>query len=130
MAAAAAHVGSAGKVCAVGYCWGGAMADLAACRVGIDAAAAYYGRMIVDWLDSTPGCPVIYHFGETDPLIPPDTVEKIRAARPNGVFHLYPNAGHGFSCDEREDFEPASAELAMQRTLTFFDQRLGLIRTA
>jgi carboxymethylenebutenolidase len=130
MAAAAAYLEPAGKVCAVGYCWGGAMADLAACRVSIDAAAAYYGRMIVDWLDSTPRCPVIYHFGEADPLIPKDSVEKIRAARPDGVFHLYSKAGHGFNCDEREDFDPAAAEIAMNRTLEFFNQRLGFSRTA
>ncbi len=35
-------------------------------------------------------------------------VEKIRAADPNGVFHLYP-ADHGFNCDERGSYDAASA---------------------
>jgi carboxymethylenebutenolidase len=124
MAAAAEAVRSAGKVGAVGYCWGGAIADLAACRIDIDAAVAYYGRMIVQWLDLKPACPVMYHFGEEDPLIPSDMVAEIRDARPAGIFYTYPGAGHGFSCDERTDFRPESADLALTRTLDFFKENL------
>ena len=124
MAAAADAVRTAGKVAVIGYCWGGAMADLAACRINVDAAVAYYGRMIVDWLDVKPACPVMYHFGETDPLIPAEMVEQIKASRPDGVFHTYPGAGHGFNCTERADFEPESAALALQRTLHFLNNNL------
>lgn len=124
MAATAAAVRSAGKVGAVGYCWGGAIADLAACRIEIDAAVAYYGRMIVEWLELKPTCPVMYHFGDKDPLIPAEMVAEIRAARPDGVFYTYPEAGHGFSCDERPDYHPESAELALARTLKFFEELL------
>ena len=126
MTAAADAARTAGKVAVIGYCWGGAMADLAACRIGVDAAVAYYGRMIVDWLDLKPTCPVMYHFGETDPLIPAEMVEQIRAARPGGVFHTYPGAGHGFNCTERADFKPESAALALQRTLQFLDSSVGV----
>jgi carboxymethylenebutenolidase len=122
--AAADAVRSAGKVGAAGYCWGGAIADLAACRTNIDAAVSYYGRMIVEWLDSKPACPVIYHFGNEDPLIPPQTVAQIKEARPDGIFFTYPNAGHGFNCDERTDFEPESAALALRRTLDFLKENL------
>ena len=125
MAAAADSVRTAGKVSIIGYCWGGAMADLAACRINVDAAVAYYGRMIVEWLDLKPACPVMYHFGETDPLIPAEMIEDIRASRPHGVFHTYPGAGHGFNCTERADFEPESAALALQRTLDFLDSSTG-----
>jgi carboxymethylenebutenolidase len=124
MAAAAAAVRSAGKVGAVGYCWGGAIADLAACRIEINAAVAYYGRMIVEWLDLKPACPVMYHFGDKDQLIPSEMVAEIRDARPDGVFYTYPEAGHGFSCDERPDYRPESAKLALDRTLDFFGENL------
>jgi carboxymethylenebutenolidase len=124
MAAAAAAVRSAGKVGAVGYCWGGAIADLAACRIEINAAVAYYGRMIVEWLDLKPACPVMYHFGDKDQLIPSEMVAEIRDARPDGVFYTYPEAGHGFSCDERPDYRPESAKLALDRTLEFFGENL------
>lgn len=124
MAAAAGRVRSAGKVGAVGYCWGGAIADLCACRNDIDVAVAYYGRMIVQWLDQKPACPVMYHFGDEDPLIPSGMVAEIREARPAGVFYTYPGAGHGFSCNERPDYRPESADLALRRTLDFFEKYL------
>jgi carboxymethylenebutenolidase len=66
----------------------------------------------------------MYHFGEADPHIPPGEVEQIRAAHPDGVFHLYP-AGHGFNCPERADFHAASARLARERTLAFLAEHLG-----
>jgi carboxymethylenebutenolidase len=122
MAAAADMAREAGNVAVIGYCWGGAMADLAACSGKADAAVAYYGRMIVEWLDSKPACPVMYHFGEIDPLIPPEMVGQIKAARPGGVFHTYAEAGHGFNCKERADYHPASAALALKRTLQFLDE--------
>lgn len=110
---------SAGRVAAIGYCWGGAIADLAACRIDIDAAVSYYGRMIVEWIDEQPRCPVMYHFGGQDPLIPPEAVERIGAGRKGHPLHVYEEAGHGFNCDERAEFVPDSAALALERTLTF-----------
>lgn len=64
--------GAGSKVGAVGYCWGGSIADLAACRADINAAVSYYGRATVGWLNEKPRCPVLYHFGALDPLIPPE----------------------------------------------------------
>ena len=125
VAAAVGAVRDAGRVGAVGYCWGGAIADLAACRAGIDAAVSYYGGRTTAWLDLQPGCPVLYHFGARDPLIPPETVEQIRAGRPAGTFYVYPDAGHGFNCDEREDYHPESARLARERSLAHFSRWLG-----
>lgn len=118
--AAVADASSAGKVGAVGYCWGGAMADLAACKLDIAAAVAYYGRANVNWLDLQPRCPVMYHFGGQDALIPPELIEQIQAGRPDGEFFVYPDAGHGFNCNDRADYHPQSAELARTRSLEFF----------
>jgi carboxymethylenebutenolidase len=123
--AAVAAVGTAGRVGAVGYCWGGAIADLAACRTTVAAAVSYYGRANVGWLHEKPRCPVMYHFGALDPLIPPEVVSQITAARQEHVVHLYPDAGHGFNCDERPEYHAPSAALALSRTLAFFAQHIG-----
>ena len=125
LTAAADAARSAGKVAAVGYCWGGAMADLAACRSGIDAAVSYYGRMTVEWLDEQPQCPVMYHYGADDPLIPPELVEQISAGRKKHRSFIYENAGHGFNCDDRDDFRADSAALALERTLGFLRENLA-----
>ncbi len=124
MQAAADHVRSAGKVAAVGFCWGGSMADLAACHGLVDVAVSYYGRGTVDWLDKHPQCPVLYHFGEKDPLIPLQTVEDIRKSRSNDhcKVHVWGGAGHGFNCDSRPEYHKPSATKAYAETLEFIEQ--------
>ncbi len=117
--------GAGSKVGAVGYCWGGSIADLAACRADINAAVSYYGRATVGWLNEQPRCPVLYHFGALDPLIPAQLVEQITAGRPGQTVHIYAEAGHGFNCNDRHEFHAPSAELALQRTLEFFSRHLG-----
>ncbi len=127
MAAAADYARAAGcaKVGIVGYCWGGAMADLAACHGIVNAAVSYYGRMTVEWLDLQPQCPVLYHFGETDPLIPSQTIEDIAAKRPGQQFRTWGGAGHGFNCDSRPEYHKASALAARELTLGHFAAHLA-----
>ena len=62
--------------------------------------------------------------GGQDPLIPAETVQQIRAGRPDGVIYLYPEAGHGFNCTDRADYHPVSAEQALKRTLAFIEASL------
>ncbi len=125
LAALRARLPAGAKVGAVGYCWGGAIADLAACRTDVDAAVSYYGRANVGWLDEKPRCPILYHFGARDPLIPPEVVDQIRNGRPGAPAFVYPEAGHGFSCNERPEFHPPSHQLALERTLAFLGNHLG-----
>ena len=121
----AAIPGAGSKIGATGYCWGGSIADLAACRTDINAAVSYYGRATVGWLNEQPRCPVLYHFGALDPLIPPELVQQITAGRPGQTGHIYPEAGHVFNCNDRHEFHAASSELALKRTLEFFNRHLG-----
>jgi carboxymethylenebutenolidase len=114
----------AGRVAVVGYCWGGSLAYLAASELPIACAVSYYGGQIAkEHLGKSPSRPVLYHFGERDPNIPLADIDKIRAADPNGIFHLYP-ADHGFNCDERSAYDAASAQIARDRTLAFLAEKL------
>lgn len=122
--AAVLRVRSAGNVAVVGYCWGGTMAYLAAARLKIDAAVAYYGGGISGHAGEKLHAPVMFHFGEKDAHIPRSAVEQIRAAHPAEIYHLYP-ADHGFNCTDRPSYEPASATLALQRSLEFLHRHLG-----
>ena len=112
-----------GRVSIVGYCWGGTLAYMAACELPVFCAVSYYGGQIKDHLDKSPRRPVMYQFGEKDPHIPVSDIDKIRAADPNGIFHLYP-ADHGFNCDERGTYDAASAALARERTLQFLNAQM------
>jgi carboxymethylenebutenolidase len=124
LAASINVVRHAGRVAVVGYCWGGTLAYLAACELPVACAVSYYGGQIKDHLAKSPKRPVMYHFGERDPHIPPGDVDRIRAADPGGIFHLYP-ADHGFNCEDRGTFDPASAQLARERSLTFIAERFA-----
>ncbi|MDX2224300.1 MAG: dienelactone hydrolase family protein [Rhodospirillaceae bacterium] len=111
-----------GMVVPIGYCFGGAMAFLAACQnAGICGAVDYYGTRTIQYCETmTPQVPVMYHFGTLDKSIPPEAITKIKAAHPVGTFFLYEGADHGFSCDERPQFYNAAAtKLAKDRTLRF-----------
>ena len=121
IAASISIAAEGGKVLVVGYCWGRTLAYRAACRFPVAAAACYYGRGIVNALAETPRCPAIYHYGMDDPHIPLDEAKRVRAARPEGIFHVYEGAGHGFNCESRKDYRPAAAALARRRTLSLFD---------
>ncbi|HEX6997388.1 MAG TPA: dienelactone hydrolase family protein [Gammaproteobacteria bacterium] len=112
-------------VAVLGYCWGGTVAHVAAAELDLDAAVAYYGGAIARMLDRRPKCPIMYHFGERDHAIPPEDVEKIRAAVPDGVFHVYPGAEHGFNCDERKSYSAADAKLAFERSVAFLREHMG-----
>jgi carboxymethylenebutenolidase len=114
----------AGPVAAIGYCWGGTLAHLAACDLPIAAAAAYYGTRIVESLDKKTQAPVIYHFGARDKTIPPEAIEKIQAADPNGELFVY-DADHGFNCNHRAAFDADAARLARARTLTFLAEKFA-----
>ena len=68
--AARARVAGAGKTGIVGFCVGGSVVWLAAHALNFAAAASYYGKDVVDFLDRPPKCPTILHFGDQDRLIP------------------------------------------------------------
>lgn len=123
--AAALHgVAAAGRTAVIGYCWGGRLAYVGACSLPFSAAVCYYGGRITEELARTPRCPTMFHFGERDANIPLADVERIRAAYPAGVFHLYA-AGHGFNCSERASYDAPSAALALERTLVFLSHHVG-----
>jgi len=123
--AARGAVAAAGKVGIVGYCWGGFITWLAACRLkGFAGASSYYGGGILDAVGEQPRCPVIAHFGERDHVIPVAGVRAFAEAHPDVAVHIYA-ADHGFNCDQRGSYDPAAATLARQRTLDFLRQHVG-----
>jgi carboxymethylenebutenolidase len=125
VAAARDAVASAGKVGIVGYCWGGYVTWMAACRLsGFACAIPYYGGGMLDASAERPKCPVIAHFGERDTGIPIEGVRKFASAHPEIQVYTYA-ADHGFNCDQRGSYDAAAAKLARERTLAFLRQHVG-----
>ncbi|MBW3558922.1 MAG: dienelactone hydrolase family protein [Proteobacteria bacterium] len=121
-----------GPVFVAGFCWGGTAAWLAAARChGITAASSFYGHAIKGFLSEKPKCPIILHYGERDPFVPPEDVDAIEQGLPDIRLFRY-DAGHGFFSDragamgggdERfvNGFDAEASALARRRTLQFFD---------
>ena len=107
----------------VGYCFGGTLAWLAATRIGPAAAVGYYGGRIAQHAGEIPCCPVMLHFGARDPHIPLSEIDAVRARHPELPVFSY-DAGHGFNCDQRKDYDPQAAALARERTLEFLCKHL------
>lgn len=124
VASAAEAIASARKIGTVGYCWGGTVAFLSAIRLGLPSVS-YYGARNAPFLGEKLQAPVMFHFGEEDPSIPPETVAKHRQMLPQMDVYSYPGAGHAFNRDiDPGHYHRASAELALKRTMTFFDKYL------
>jgi carboxymethylenebutenolidase len=118
---------SGGKVGIVGYCWGGLLTWRAACTLtGLSAAAPYYGGGVTTEAEIArhPKVPVLAHFADEDKWISLDSVDAFKKAHPQVQVHTYP-AHHGFNCDQRGAWHAPSAQLARERTRTFFAQHLG-----
>lgn len=120
-----ALLAEAGKVGITGWCWGGSVTFLSACRVdGLACASSYYGGRVPDFMTETPKCPLEFHWGETDASIPMEKVRAVEAQHPDVASFVYP-AGHGFMCDDRESYHKESAELSHKRTMEMFAQYVG-----
>ncbi len=124
--AAIAEAKKSGKVGIVGYCWGGTVAWLAASRTpGLACAVPYYGGGMPNFIGEKPKVPVMCHFGEKDQSPTLEQSKAIAKAHPEITAYFYPDAGHGFNCDQRPSFNPAASKLARTRTVEFFRKNVG-----
>ena len=120
IAASAATAENDLKVAVIGFCFGGALSYLASTRLNLNCAISYYGGGIAEkYINQNPLCPIMYHFGALDPIIPSTDVAAIQSNHPEGVFHIYEDAGHGFNCSDRRDYHSESAKIAFARSLEF-----------
>ncbi|HZQ79706.1 MAG TPA: dienelactone hydrolase family protein [Acidimicrobiia bacterium] len=140
--AALGHLAGAGiplsKTGIVGFCMGGTVALVAAARRDLGAAVTFYGGGVTEGrfgfgplVEEATGlrAPWLGLYGDLDQGIPVDGVEQLRAAAASSGQETevvrYPEAGHGFHCDQRDSYEPKSAQDAWARTLAWFDDHLA-----
>jgi carboxymethylenebutenolidase len=134
-----AHGGDTARLGITGFCWGGRIVWLyAAHNPGVKAGVAWYGRLSsrssamtpkhpLDIADKLNG-PVLGLYGGQDPGIPPDTVEKMKAALAQSAnpaskastLHVYPDAPHAFHADYRPSYRKQEAEDGWKRMAEWF----------
>ncbi|EZP71871.1 Carboxymethylenebutenolidase [Sphingomonas paucimobilis] len=127
--AARAELGEGGKVGVVGYCLGGRLAFMAACRTDGDAFVGYYGVGIDNLLGEQHaiGKPVLLHIPTADGFVPPEAQKKMHEGLKDNrhvTLHDYEGLDHGFAAEMGNRRDEAAARLADQRTADFFAQNL------
>ena len=122
----------------VGFCMGGTITLFAAARLPIGAGVSFYGGGVAEGRFGMPAgvdlardlqAPWLGLYGDLDQSIPVVDVERLRevaagASVPTEVVR-YPDAGHGFHCDQRPDYHASAARDAWSRALAWFGKHLG-----
>lgn len=119
-----------GKVAALGFCLGGKLAYLAAARLPIDAAVAYYGVAIEENLaeGKSVACPITLHFAAEDKFVTADArtaIKQALASNDQAEIYVYQGADHAFNNHHRETYHGPSASLAHSRTIGLLRRAIG-----
>ncbi len=122
------HPQSTGRIGAVGFCFGGMVANALAVRVPeLAAAVPFYGGAPAEADVPKIKAAVLVHHGERDVKLAAGWPAYQAALKAAGVVHegyIYPNAQHGFHNDTTPRYDEAAAKLAWQRTLDWFNKHL------
>ncbi len=130
---------TAAKTGVVGFCMGGSVTFYAATLRPLGAAVTFYGGGVSEGRFGLPSLieqaphlqtPWLGLYGELDKGIPSGDVDELRkvaavAGVPTEVVQ-YPDADHGFNCNDRPAvFNPTAAAAAWERTLNWFNRYVG-----
>ncbi|MCU0384456.1 MAG: dienelactone hydrolase family protein [Flavihumibacter sp.] len=118
-----------GRVGAVGFCWGGAMANQLAVTVPeLNAAVAFYGRQPAVAQVSAIKAAVQLHYAELDERVNAGIADYETALKANHIrfeLYLYKGTQHAFHNDTSSArYNKEAATLAWSRTLAFFEKYL------
>jgi carboxymethylenebutenolidase len=126
-----AYPSSSGKLGAVGFCWGGGIVNFLAVEMGADLAAGvpFYGAPPAELEDVAKiKAPLLIQSAEDDPRINalwPDFEAALIAHQVKYERHLYPGTRHGFHNNSTPRYDEKAAQLAWERTVTFFKANLA-----
>ncbi len=123
------HPDCNGKVGVVGFCFGGWISNMMAVKVpDLAAAVPFYGGQPDDDLVEKINAPLLIHYAELDERVNkgwPDYEAKLKEESKEYQVHFYPNVNHGFHNNTTPRFDEAAANLAWQRTIDFFKEKLA-----
>ena len=118
------------KVGTIGFCLGGRMVYLAACRTNGDAHASYYGVGIQDLLAEAQNisAPTLIHIAGKDEFVPRQAQIAIAdglASHDLAEVHIYDGQDHAFARHNGMHYDADATALAHGRTLDMFARALA-----
>jgi carboxymethylenebutenolidase len=117
-----------GKIGAVGFCYGGSIANMLATRVpDLAASVPFYGGQ--PKAEDVPNikAAMLIHYAENDERVNAGWPAYEAALKANKIRYeafIYPGTQHGFNNDTTPRYDQAAAKLAWQRTVDFFNKHL------
>jgi carboxymethylenebutenolidase len=117
-----------GKLGAVGFCFGGGIANMMAVRVpDLAAAVPFYGAQ--PKAEDVPkiNAALLIHYAALDERINAGWPAYEAALKLNSKkydMYMYPGTNHGFHNDTTPRYDEAAAKLAWSRTIAFFKENL------
>jgi carboxymethylenebutenolidase len=125
-----AHELSSGKLGAVGFCFGGYIVNMLAAVVPgtLDAGVPFYGTPAAKEVRKDIKAPMLIQLAELDQRVNdtwPEYEADLKAAKVDHTMHMYPKCNHGFHNDSTGRYDEKNAQLAWERTIAFFKQRLA-----
>ena len=119
-----------GKVGVLGFCLGGKLAYLSACRTDADVVVGYYGVGIENSLAEAGNIKgrLVLHMAELDKFCPPEARNKILATlggQSHVELYVYPGVDHAFARLGGDHYHKPSALMAHQRSVAAFRREMG-----
>jgi carboxymethylenebutenolidase len=124
------HALSAGRLGAVGFCWGGSTTNFLAVTLGADlkAGVPFYGAAAETARVPEIKAPLLIQYAETDERVNamwPAYEAALKAAGTRYEMYTYPGTQHGFHNNSTPRYHEASAKLAWERTIAHFKKHLA-----
>ncbi|OAI19213.1 carboxymethylenebutenolidase [Methylomonas koyamae] len=117
-----------GKLGAVGFCYGGGIVNFLATRLpDLAAGVPFYGAQPPAEEAAKIKAPLLIHYAGLDDRINagwPAYEAALQKAGVNYEAHTYPGVQHGFNNDTTPRYDAATAKLAWDRTIAFFNAYL------
>jgi carboxymethylenebutenolidase len=118
-----------GKVGVVGFCFGGWVSNMMAVRIpDLSAAVPFYGTQPVKEDVPKIQAPLLIHYAGLDIHVDegwPAYEAALKENKKEYTEYIYPNVNHGFHNNTTPRYDKAAADLAWQRTIDFFNQKLN-----
>jgi len=122
------HDNCDGNVGVVGFCFGGWITNMMAVKLPtLKAAVPFYGGQPSDDEAAQIKAPLLLQYAGLDTRVNAGWPAYETALKANNVeytAYIYPNVNHGFHNNTTPRFDEAAADLAWNRTIAFFKDKL------